>query len=269
MLVCTYGAMAQWIVQGILICNMNRNHFSLVLLAALVSVIFLSTVWEFWLEDVFAGVVDQGHMPESLNRRLEYVISITVFVAISLIFPAMVGFRLIDNHKKLTDKIKRLSEQDYLTGLCNRRKIHEVIENEITRSRRYNSSFAVILLDIDNFKKTNDTYGHNAGDKLLVDISDVIKRTIRESDTVSRWGGEEFLVFCPETSIDGASALAEKLRTNIESNEFDGVDYKTASFGIARIEHGDTVKSLISRADKALYSAKSSGKNRVVASDKL
>jgi diguanylate cyclase (GGDEF)-like protein len=245
---------------------MNRNHFSFVLLAALVSVIFLSTIWEFWLEDVFAGAIDQGHEPESLSRRLEYVISITVFVTISLIFPAMVGFRLIDNHKKLTDKIKRLSEQDYLTSLYNRRKVHEIIENEIIRSRRYNSSFAIILFDIDNFKTTNDTFGHNAGDKLLVDISDVIKQTIRESDTACRWGGEEFLVFCPETSIDGALALAEKLRSNIESFEFDEVGYKTASFGIARIEHGDTVKSLISRADDALYSAKSSGKNRAVAS---
>jgi diguanylate cyclase (GGDEF)-like protein len=247
---------------------MNRNHFSFVLLAALVSVIFLSTVWEFLLEDVFARAIDQGHEPESLNRRLEYVISITVFVAISLIFPAMVGFRLIDNHKKLTDKIKRLSEQDYLTGLYNRRKIHEVIEQEITRSRRYNSSFSVILLDIDNFKTTNDTYGHNAGDQLLVEISNVIKRTIRESDAASRWGGEEFLVFCPETRIDGATSLAEKLRANIESNEFNDVGYKTASFGIARVEHGDTVKSLISRADEALYSAKSSGKNRVVVSNR-
>lgn len=244
---------------------MNKHHFNLVLIATLISVIFLSSLWEFWLEDIF--VFDYGaHKPESLSLRLEYVISITVFVAISLIFPAMVGYRLIENHEKMSEEIKRLSEEDYLTKLYNRRKIHEVIENEISRSKRYNSTFAVILLDIDNFKNTNDSFGHNTGDKLLVEISNIIRRTIRESDISSRWGGEEFLVFCPQTTSDGAFALAEKLRLNIEQYEFEDVGYKTASFGVARIEHGDSVQSLIHRADEALYSAKKSGKNMVMAS---
>ncbi len=236
------------------------------MLAALSSVIVLSTCWEFWLEDAIAGAMITGHEPESFGRRIEYVISITVFVAISLIFPALVGFRLIDNHNRLTDEIKRLSEQDYLTGLNNRRKIHEIIENEIFRSKRYDTVFTVILLDIDDFKSTNDTLGHNVGDQLLVDISDIIRSTIRESDCVGRWGGEEFLVFCPETDIDGAVSLAEKLRVNIETNAFENAGYKTASFGVARFTHDDTVKGLINRADDALYSAKSSGKNQVIAS---
>lgn len=244
---------------------MNRNHFTIVLLAALLSVIVLSSVWEFWLEDIIAGALVSEHEPESLWTKLEYVISITIFVSISLIFPAMVGLRLIDSRKKLTDKIKRMSEQDYLTGLFNRRIIHEVIEHEILRSRRYNSTFAVILMDIDNFKTTNDTFGHNAGDKLLVEISDILRQTIRESDTAGRWGGEEFIVFCPQTDIDGAIALAEKLRVNIETNDFGDIGYKTASFGVARIESGENVTALISRADAALYSAKTSGKNRVIA----
>jgi diguanylate cyclase (GGDEF)-like protein len=245
---------------------MNKNHFSFVMLAALSSVIVLSTCWEFWLEDAIAGAMIAGHEPESFGRRIEYVISITVFVAISLIFPALVGFRLIDNHNRLIDEIKRLSEQDYLTGLNNRRKIHEIIENEIFRSKRYNTVFTVILLDIDDFKATNDTFGHNAGDQLLVDISDIIRSTIRESDSVGRWGGEEFLVFCPETDMDGAVSLAEKLRVSIEANAFENAGHKTASFGVALITDDDTVKGLISRADHALYSAKSLGKNRVIAS---
>jgi len=244
---------------------MNKNHFNLVLLAALVSVILLSSAWEFFLEDLFGHVVDHEHETEDLPRRLEFVFSITVFVALSLIFPAMVGYKLIDNQNMLTQKIKLLSEEDYLTKLSNRRKIHEVIENEISRSKRYNSTFAIILLDVDNFKTTNDNFGHNVGDQVLVELSDIIRRTIRESDIASRWGGEEFLVFCPHTNVDGAFALAEKLRTNIESNEFDDVGYKTASFGVTHIEHGDTVERLIHRADEALYSAKHSGKNMVVA----
>ena len=244
---------------------MKRTHFNLVLIATLVSVIILSSAWEFLFEDLFGISVDAEHEPESLSKRLEYVITTAVFVIISLIFPAMVGYKLIDNHEKLTDEIKRLSEEDYLTKLHNRRKIHEILENEISRSKRYNSTFAVILLDIDNFKKTNDKFGHNAGDQLLVQISGIIRKTIRESDIASRWGGEEFLVFCPHTNIDGAFSLAEKLRNNIEKYEFGEVGYKTASFGVAHIAHADTVQSLIQRADEALYSAKNSGKNMVMA----
>jgi diguanylate cyclase (GGDEF)-like protein len=243
---------------------MKRTHFNLVLIATLVSVIILSSAWEFLFENLIGASVDAEHEPESLSRRLEYVISITVFVVISVIFPAMVGYKLIENQEKLTDKIKRLSEEDYLTKLHNRRKIHEILENEISRSKRYNSTFAVILLDIDNFKITNDKFGHNAGDQVLVQITDIIRKTIRESDIASRWGGEEFLVFCPHTNNDGAFSLAEKLRNNIEKKEFGEAGYKTSSFGVAQIEHADTVQSLVQRADEALYSAKNSGKNMVM-----
>jgi diguanylate cyclase (GGDEF)-like protein len=227
-------------------------------------VIILSSAWEFLFEDLVGISIHVDHEPETLSKQLEYIVSIAVFVMISLIFPAMVGYRLIDDQEKLTDKIKRLSEEDYLTKLHNRRKIHEILESEITRSKRYNSTFAVILLDIDNFKETNDKFGHNAGDQLLVQISDIISKTIRESDIASRWGGEEFLIFCPHTNIDGAFSLADKLRSNIEKKEFDEIGYKTSSFGVAQIEHADTVKSLIQRADKALYSAKNTGKNMVM-----
>lgn len=244
---------------------MTKKYYNLVLLATLISVVILSISWEFFLEDFFGGLIYEQHEPESLSHRLEYIISITVFVAMSLIFPAIVGYRLIENRERLNDKIKRLSEEDYLTKLNNRRKIHEIIENEITRSKRYNSTFALILLDIDNFKTTNDSFGHNAGDKVLVHISEIILKTIRESDVASRWGGEEFLIFCPHTDVEGAFSLAEKLRINIEKSEFEGAGYKTASLGVTHVEHGDTVKNLIHRADKALYSAKNSGKNMVVA----
>jgi diguanylate cyclase (GGDEF)-like protein len=244
---------------------MKKNHFNFVLLATLLSVFMLSALWEFWLEDIIGPFFGHDHRSESIWVRIEYVISIMIFVTLSLIFPAMAGYRLIDKHEKLIDEIRRLSEQDYLTKLYNRRKIHQLIENEILRSRRYNTTFAIILFDIDNFKTTNDTFGHNIGDKLLIEITNIVRQTIRESDTASRWGGEEFLIFCPQTSIDGAFALAEKLRANIEKNEFEDAGYKTASFGVAQIEHGDNVQTLINRADEALYSAKSSGKNMVLA----
>lgn len=244
---------------------MNKSHFNLVLFATLLSAVVLSSAWEFLFEDLVGMKTNHAHQPESLAIRLEYVISVTIFVALSLIFPALVGHRLIEDQDALNDRIKRLSEEDYLTKLHNRRKIHEHIENEIQRSRRYNSTFSIILLDIDNFKNTNDSFGHNTGDRVLVQIAEVIRKTIRQSDIASRWGGEEFLVFCPHTNADGAFSLAEKLRRNIEQNEFEEVGYKTASFGVTSVEHGDTVQSMISRADEALYSAKSSGKNLVIA----
>jgi diguanylate cyclase (GGDEF)-like protein len=242
---------------------MKKNQFIVVLITTLVSVIFLSTIWEFWLESFIGGVFHDDHEIESLNVRLEYVISISIFVILSLIFPAMAGFKLIENDEKMQEEIKRLSEEDYLTKLYNRRKIHEIIETEIKRSRRYNSAFAVLLLDIDDFKMINDTFGHNAGDKVLIQFSSIIGQTVRESDIAGRWGGEEFLVICPETTTEGAISLAEKIRYNIENCTFEEAGNITASIGVAGAQHGDNVKSLIFRADEALYSSKKAGKNRV------
>jgi len=245
--------------------DMKKHQFNMVLIATLFLVIVLSSAWEFVFEDLVGISIHDGHVPETLSTRLEYVFSVAIFAALALILPAIIGHKLIDKHEQLSDEIKRISEEDYLTGLSNRRKIHEIITNEIARSKRYNSTFGIILLDIDNFKTTNDKFGHNTGDRVLVEISGLIRRTIRESDIGGRWGGEEFIVFCPHTSSDGAFALAEKLRSAIEENEFEDAGYKTASFGVTQVEHGDTVESLISRADEALYSAKNSGKNMVLA----
>jgi len=245
---------------------MKKSQFIFVLAATLLTVIFLSTVWEFWLENLVFAALHEDHEPESIEIRLEYIISIIIFVIISLIFPAVVGYKLIENDEKMKEEIKRLSEEDYLTKLYNRRIINEIIEKEIIRSSRYNSAFAIILMDIDDFKIINDTFGHNTGDKVLVQFSNTLKQTIRDADIAGRWGGEEFLVVCPETNLDGAISLAEKLRANIENSEFKNAGHVTASFGVSGIRHGDNVKSLINRADKSLYSAKEAGKNTVVAS---
>ena len=245
---------------------MNKKQLTLVLFATLLSVIFLSTAWEFWFEDFVGGVFHSERESVSLSIRFEYVASITIFVALSLIFPAIAGFKLIDNDGRMQAKIKRLSEEDYLTKLYNRRKTHEAIENEIVRSKRYNSPFSLILLDIDDFKNINDSFGHNVGDEVLVRFSSIIRHTIRESDIAGRWGGEEFLVVCPETTVDGAKSLAEKLRNSVENSVFKGAGNITASIGVTGIHHGDSVNRIINRADKALYSAKQTGKNRVTVS---
>ena len=157
-----------------------------------------------------------------------------------------------------------LAVTDHLTGLYNRFKIEEKLQSECLRQTRNEMSFCVILLDIDKFKNVNDTYGHDVGDATLVTIANVLTKNIRQADVVGRWGGEEFLVVCPETSIEGALNLGEKLRSIIEKTNFNTIGNITCSFGVAEIYANETVKDIIKRADVALYNAKEKGRNCVV-----
>jgi diguanylate cyclase (GGDEF)-like protein len=162
-------------------------------------------------------------------------------------------------------RIRDLTTIDPLTQLSNRLYIEGMFENEIKRAQRYEKTFAVIFADIDYFKSVNDTYGHETGDSVLKEFANILKSDIRSLDTIARWGGEEFLILCPETNIESAKILAEKLRKNIESYKFKTIGNKTCSFGVSEYTAEDiTAKSTIKRADKALYMAKKSGRNRVV-----
>lgn len=161
--------------------------------------------------------------------------------------------------------LDRLSSTDKLTQLYNRTKLDEILETECLRIKRYNDYvFAVILLDIDHFKQVNDTHGHLAGDRTLVHFAKILQANLRQSDVAGRWGGEEFLIICPHTNGTGARFLAEKLRTVIAANIIDHVGVVTASFGVTQFTNADSIDSLLGRADHALYSAKNSGRNRVV-----
>lgn len=126
-----------------------------------------------------------------------------------------------------------------------------------------NNNLSLIILDVDHFKKVNDTFGHNIGDKVLVELSRTLLDNLRDIDIVCRWGGEEFVVLLPTANIANASNLADKLRTCIEKLEIDKVGQITASFGVAQVNEGDDMQSVIDRADKALYMAKKSGRNCV------
>ncbi|MFM9012834.1 MAG: GGDEF domain-containing protein, partial [Gemmatimonadota bacterium] len=122
---------------------------------------------------------------------------------------------------------------------------------------------SVILVDLDDFKRVNDTYGHNAGDDVLRGVARLLQQRGRLSDTVGRWGGEEFVLVCPGTTLLEAHALAESLRERIASRDFSGVGRRTASLGVATARPGETPDALLARADEALYEAKSAGRNRV------
>lgn len=162
------------------------------------------------------------------------------------------------------DELTKLSNTDKLTELKNRRKLDELFDIELKRTKRYETVFSIILLDIDHFKAVNDNHGHLAGDEVLKDIAKIIKVNIRNTDTGGRWGGEEFLVLCPSVDLSGVANLAEKLRTAVEQHTFFNGIKITASFGIAVVQENDDIDKIIARADNAVYEAKKNGRNRVV-----
>lgn len=176
-------------------------------------------------------------------------------------FIGVVTEELEQTNRELT----QLSLTDSLTQIYNRMKLDVVLAEEIARATRYQYTFSVILLDIDHFKQVNDTHGHIVGDAVLVRLACILRKHIRESDTLGRWGGEEFLMILPHTDLEQACALAEKLRQTIEAEVFPVAGYKTCSFGITSCYPGDNMTRLLARADHALYEAKDLGRNRVQA----
>jgi diguanylate cyclase (GGDEF)-like protein len=171
-----------------------------------------------------------------------------------------------DRTQELVEKnreLEQLAVTDRLTKLYNRLFLDRVLEREFAAAGRNGRSFALILLDIDRFKRVNDTYGHHVGDEVLITLAQILQVRVRASDVVGRWGGEEFLIICPDTDLAGGQQVAENLRQRIEEQRFPHVERCTASFGVAVYTPGDTIAAVEARADKALYAAKEHGRNRV------
>jgi diguanylate cyclase (GGDEF)-like protein/PAS domain S-box-containing protein len=174
------------------------------------------------------------------------------------------------NIVRLQDKLKFLSTHDVLTGLYNRHGLIHLFSKALAHSKRYHRPLSILMLDVDLFKKINDTYGHLVGDKVLVHLAHILLDTIRSSDTAIRFGGEEFLILLPETDSTNATNLAERIRVNIEHSACSTSQKQnvtcTASIGVATCFQSDAGKTqLLAAADKALYAAKRSGRNQVVA----
>ena len=162
-----------------------------------------------------------------------------------------------------TVKDRRLALYDPLTELFNRRAFDTMLEREIAEWSRYQRPLSLVMLDLDHFKKVNDTHGHDAGDAVLKDLAALLRDSCRPSDVACRWGGEEFVWLMPETDLADAQLAAERLRAAIESHAFQGAGRMTASFGVTSAIEDDTAQPLIKRADEALYAAKEGGRNRV------
>ncbi|MFZ5996419.1 MAG: diguanylate cyclase [Nitrospirota bacterium] len=179
------------------------------------------------------------------------------------LFATRAIFRDVTERKMMEEKLRDLAERDTLTNIYNRRKFYEVLERELQRSARYKIPLSLILFDIDDFKKVNDTFGHAMGDAVLVTATNIVSRNIRSTDVFARFGGEEFILLAPETELEGAVWLAEKIRKEIESQFFSAVGEVTVSIGVTELNENDIADSFIKRADDALYQAKGRGKNRV------
>ena len=171
------------------------------------------------------------------------------------------GYMAVRQDISATKQLQTVSITDRLTGLYNREKLDEVLEDERRRFDRYREPYSLILADIDHFKQVNDRYGHQRGDVVLQRFSLLLKDHIRDADTLGRWGGEEFLIICPHTGEDGAKALSENLRVAVEALSFSDGLRLTASFGVAEAREANT-DELIGRADRALYDSKETGRNR-------
>ncbi len=160
-------------------------------------------------------------------------------------------------------ELRRVSSIDKLTQISNRLKLDEVLEHELSISTRYGTDLSMLILDIDHFKEVNDNFGHLVGDLVLMQFADILKSCVRESDTVGRWGGEEFLAILPQTRLEDARRVAEKIRASVEKANFPEAGHITCSVGAASFCEGEDSKMLLSRADVALYHAKSGGRNQV------
>lgn len=194
-----------------------------------------------------------------LNRGLSLFALLTISIT---------GYVLIQRQERFDARLIELASIDALTGLLNRRVLMDEAERRVEEARRYGQSLSVLMLDIDKFKKVNDRHGHLEGDQVLKAVARVMTRCSRRTDYLGRYGGEEFMLVCPNTDAEEAGILAERIRSSMQDPEADGRLLKnklTVSIGVAAMAGPETkIENVIGAADQALYQAKNAGRNRVV-----
>ena len=186
-----------------------------------------------------------------------------IFTALMLLFIMLVVFTVY--YRISQKKIEMMATRDSLTGVYTRGMLFTILESEYERFKRYKKPFCLVMVDVDHFKQINDTQGHATGDIVLAGVARTMKKNIRNTDSVGRYGGEEFIILLPETGGNEALVVVEKIRQKIASREFYSSGRVTVSCGIAEMdETAASVEDLISAADKKMYRAKQSGRDRVV-----
>ena len=215
-----------------------------------------------WQPEAFAPGVERGH----------FLMLATMMPAVSVLAGKLSELRLRLQRQKhdLTDALERiqfLATRDELTGLINRRQVSELLEKERQRSMRSGGGFCVALIDLDHFKRINDTHGHGAGDEALRAFAMEGSRRVRVTDSLGRWGGEEFMLLMPDSALPAAREAAERLRLALDQLSVpvgDAVLKLTLSAGVVQHEHDESIARMIERADLAMYRAKTQGRNQVV-----
>ncbi len=211
---------------------------------------------KFWVQSniVVKLIEDNAHR----SIKIFYIVQIAIISSISLLI-----YIIIITKKLIRDKLEIQAVYDNLTGLHNRHYFNEVIDRQIQLGKRYERKFSILMCDIDHFKVINDTFGHNAGDKVLMSIAGVMKKISRESDVIARFGGEEFIILSESSAGVDLLNFAERLRVSIEELYVLNKIKVTISIGVTEWKTDESVEQVIGRADKALYMAKDSGRNRV------
>lgn len=227
----------------------------------IIFLLFINTVFFFIFTQIDFLEILYNYSIKHEEYELDEIIPLFITISISLI---VFSFRRLYESKRLSSQLYYMANHDDMTKVFNRRYMNDILETECERVKRTGAVFSLILLDIDDFKKVNDNYGHQTGDKVLIRFSQMLQKTTRKLDVLSRWGGEEFLILCRDTDQKGAKILAQKIRDNIQSFKCDSVDGVTASIGVVSTDKEQNTDVLFNRVDNALYEAKSQGKNRYV-----
>ncbi|MCL9780604.1 GGDEF domain-containing protein [Vibrio sp. S4M6] len=219
----------------------------------------------FMMFEIFWRIITPGESPEA-SAQVIHQISLISIILMIILFGFSISWMITG---RLVATMYDSSIRDGLTGLYNRRALEELAPKEMARAQRHSDHLSIVLIDIDAFKKINDTYGHQVGDSVLRKAAKLILQATRKEDISFRYGGEEFLVILPATSIDQAAIVASKLRRLIEKSSLlpSHVDKCTASFGVAQFSLNEGWDKLLERADKALYMAKDHGRNAVFVAD--
>lgn len=202
----------------------------------------------------------------SVSKNNSYKSMLVKYFSVFFLIISIVSVSIITIFVHIRDKnnLKILSHTDYLTQIYNRVRFMEMASYEMERAERYGFNFSIILFDIDFFKKVNDYFGHNIGDEVLVELAHLMSNSLRKSDILARWGGEEFICLLPNTTLENALIVAETLRKKVEDHKFYGAGHITISLGVCQMKRADVfIGEIIERADKALYKSKNTGRNRV------
>lgn len=197
-----------------------------------------------------------------IDTTYQYVVPLIVGLLFGITFSLLIHLYL--SLKEKERKLEELATIDDLTRLPNKRSIQEHLVREFNRAKRKGSPLSVAVMDLDDFKWINDTYGHLVGDRILREFASILRKNLRVTDIVGRFGGDELIIIMPETDLKMAINTVERLRRVIESATFKPVGNLTVSVGVTELREGDTPEELLRRADEKLYQAKREGKNRVV-----